>query len=208
MKIGTGHDSETPLAAREGWGDKSAGNLFAAISDKRRIPLNRLIFGLGIRHVGEAAAALLARSYGSWDAFEAAMEAAREHTGEAWDALNNIDGVGPVMASALVDTFHEASTRAAIRRLVEMLEIQSLPAPSVEGSAVTGKTVVFTGTLEQMTRAEAKARAEGLGAKVAGSVSAKTDILVAGPGAGSKLAKAESLGVRVLTEAEWLALIP
>ena len=166
-----------------------------------------MIFALGIRHVGEAAASLLARTYTSWGAFSAAMEAAREHEGAEWEALNDIDGVGPVMAAALVDAFHENSMRAALARLVTHLDIEDVAAPTGDGSPVAGKTVVFTGTLEQMTRAEAKARAEALGAKVAGSVSAKTDILVAGPGAGSKLKKAEELGVEVLSEEDWLELI-
>ncbi len=199
--------SRTPLAEQHGWGARSAENLFRAIDDKRSIPLNRLIFALGIRHVGESSAMLLARHYGGWQAFEAAMTAAREHEGEAWDELVDIDGVGTVMAAAVVDYFHEANARAAMDRLVAELDIQDVAAPQTQGSKVAGKTVVFTGTLEKMTRAEAKARAEGLGAKVSGSVSAKTDIVVAGPGAGSKLKKAEELGIETLTEDEWLALI-
>ena len=195
------------LRTREGWGEKSATNLFAAIAERRKIPLNRLIFALGIRHVGEAAASLLARTYSSWAAFSAAMEAAQTHEGAEWEALNDIDGVGPVMAAALVDAFHEKSMRDALERLVRHLQVEDVAAPSGDGSPVAGKTVVFTGTLEQMTRAEAKARAEALGAKVSGSVSAKTDILVAGPGAGSKLKKAEALGVEVVSEEDWLELI-
>ncbi|MHA3978699.1 NAD-dependent DNA ligase LigA [Halovulum sp. GXIMD14794] len=202
-----GPDSDAPLEKREGWGPKSATNLFAAIDERRRIPLARLIFGLGIRHVGETSAALLARSYGSWTAFRDAMQAARDHEGPEWEALNAIDGVGQVMAGAVVDFFHEESARAAVDRLLEHLDVQDAEAPKTEGSPVVGKTVVFTGTLETMTRAEAKATAESLGAKVSGSVSAKTDIVVAGPGAGSKLKKAEELGVEVMTEEEWRALI-
>ncbi len=197
----------TELRNREGWGAKSAENLFRAIDDRRRIPLNRLIFGLGIRHVGETAAKLLARRYGSWARFAAAMEAAREHHGPDWDELNAIDGVGPILAASLVDFFHEPANRAALDRLVAELDIQDVEAPTATGSPVAGKTVVFTGTLERMTRAEAKARAEALGAKVAGSVSAKTDYVVAGPGAGSKEKKAKELGLTVLSEEEWLALI-
>ena len=202
-----GSGTADPLDKREGWGEKSATNLFRAIDEKRTIPMNRLIFGLGIRHVGESAATLLARTYGDWAPFRAAMEAARDHDGEAWDALNAIDGVGPVMAAALVDFFHEESARAAIDRLTAHLTVETVTAPATADSPVAGKTVVFTGTLEQMTRAEAKARAEALGAKVSGSVSAKTDILIAGPGAGSKLKKAEELGIEVMTEAEWLERI-
>lgn len=202
-----GAQADTPLAEREGWGEKSAENLFAAIDEKRRIPLNRLIFALGFRHVGEAGAMLLARTYNSWAAFAKSMEAARDHEGADWDALNDIDGIGPVMASAVVDAFHQDTARAAMARLVDHLEVQDVLSPSGDGSPVAGKTVVFTGTLEQMTRAEAKARAETLGAKVSGSVSAKTDLLVAGPGAGSKLKKAKELGVEALSETEWLDLI-
>ncbi|QHQ34509.1 NAD-dependent DNA ligase LigA [Algicella marina] len=194
------------LKNREGWGAKSAENLFAAIDEKRSIPLARLIFGLGIRHVGESSAGLLARRYGNWEAFRTEMAAARDHEGPEWEALNGIDGVGTVMAGALVDFFHQAEARAAVDRLVQHLTIED--AEGVAGdSPVAGKTVVFTGTLETMTRAEAKAQAEALGAKVSGSVSAKTDILVAGPGAGSKLTKAESLGVKVLSEEDWRALV-
>ena len=191
----------------EGWGEKSAQKLFDAIESKKNIPLNRLIFALGIRHVGESSAMTLARHYGSWQVFNEAMENARDHSGADWDALNGIDGVGAVMAVALVDYFHEAQTREALRNLVKHLQITDVSAPVVEGSKVGGKIVVFTGTLEKMTRAEAKANAESLGAKVSGSVSAKTDIVVAGPGAGSKRKKAEELGVKVLSEDEWLVLI-
>ncbi len=195
------------LKTREGWGEKSVTNLFAAIEERRTIPLNRLIFALGIRHVGETAAMLLARRYNSWETFHANMEAARDHRGPDWEALNDIDGVGEVMAASLVDYFHEAQARAALERLVSELDVTDVAAPATDGSPVVGKTVVFTGTLEKMTRAEAKARAEALGAKVSGSVSAKTDIVVAGPGAGSKLKKAEELGVDVMDEDAWLALI-
>ncbi|WP_069299103.1 NAD-dependent DNA ligase LigA [Neptunicoccus sediminis] len=197
----------TKLKNRDGFGDKSVSKLFSAIEEKRKIPLNRLIFALGIRHVGETSAAMLARHYTSWDAFFTAMTQAREKSGEAWDELLNIDGVGTVMAEALVDAFHTKNTRDAIARLVAELEVQDVVAPNTSGSAVAGKTVVFTGTLEKMTRAEAKARAETLGAKVSGSVSAKTDLVIAGPGAGSKAKKAESLGVEIISEDDWLELI-
>lgn len=195
------------LKNRDGWGEKSAAKLFAAIEERRTIALNRLIFALGIRHVGESSAMLLARNYGSWQGFEAAMEAAQGHDGEAWEMLNAIDGVGTVMAASVVDFFHDEKTRTALNNLVTRLFIQNVEAPASDGSPVAGKTVVFTGKLEKISRAEAKAQAENLGAKVSGSVSAKTDILVAGPGAGSKLKKAESLGVKVLTEEQWLVLI-
>ena len=202
-----GPGQATQLKNIDGWGDKSAGNLFAAITEKRKIPLARLIFALGIRHVGESSAALLARSYESWENLRAAMEAARDHEGPEWERLIDIDGVGKVMAGAVVDFFHQAETRAAIDRLLPHLAVENAQSPVSNGSPVAGKTVVFTGTLETMSRAEAKAKAEGLGAKVSGSVSARTDIVVAGPGAGSKLKKAEELGVQTMTEEEWRALV-
>lgn len=195
------------LQNKEGWGEKSAQKLFAAIENKRTIPLNRVLFALGIRHVGETGASLLARHYGSWRAFISAMTEASSKDGSTWEELIAIDGVGPVMAATLVDTLHDPNTRAAIDRLVDVLVIEDAIAAGQVASPVSGKTVVFTGTLEQMTRAEAKARAESLGAKVSGSISAKTDYLVAGPGAGSKLKKAESLDVQVLSEEDWLDLI-
>ncbi|MBE9476004.1 MAG: NAD-dependent DNA ligase LigA [Proteobacteria bacterium] len=196
----------TKLKNREGWGDKSATNLFAAINEKRKIPLNKLIYALGIRHVGDTSGTLLAHNYGSWRAFMRAMDQAVNHTGAAWDTLMGIDGVGQVMATTLVDTFHETKTRAAIDRLIGHLDVQDMKKRDTSGSPVFGKTVVFTGALELMTRAEAKVRAENLGAKVSGSVSGKTDYVVAGPGAGSKAKKAAELGVTLLSEAEWLDL--
>ncbi len=197
----------TKLKNREGWGDKSATNLFAAINEKRIIPLNKLIFALGIRHVGDTTGSLLAKNYQSWNAFATAMDAAKDHDGDAWDNLNAIDGVGSVMATTLVDSFDAPETRAAIDRLVAHLDIQDVVQADTSDSPVAGKIIVFTGTLERMTRAEAKDRAETLGAKVSGSVSKKTDIVVAGPGAGSKEKKAKELGVTLMTEDEWLALI-
>ncbi|MEX0339871.1 MAG: NAD-dependent DNA ligase LigA [Arenibacterium sp.] len=195
------------LKNREGWGEKSADNLFAAIEDKRRIPLHRLIFGLGLRHVGETASGLLARHYGNWPSFEAAMDEAHEGAGGAWDDLLSIDGVGTVMATSLVTSFAQSEERASINRLVSQLTVEEAEQPDTSSSPVVGKTVVFTGSLERMTRAEAKARAEALGAKVSGSVSAKTDLLVAGPGAGSKAKKAAELGIETLDEEGWLTLI-
>ena len=195
------------LKNREGWGEKSAQNLFDAIDEKRSIPLGRLIFSLGIRHVGEVVANLLARSYGSWDAFQAAVDAAQNSEGDAWAGLIGIDGIGAVVANSLVNSFAQEAERASIDRLVAHLTVQEAERPRTEGSPVAGKTVVFTGTLERMTRAEAKARAESLGAKVSGSVSAKTDLLVAGPGAGSKETKARDLGVQIIDEDGWFDLI-
>lgn len=192
------------LENRDGYGKTSVAKLFAAIEAKRRIPLDRLIFALGIRHAGEAAAGLLARHYGTWGAFEAAVSAARPGTPE-WAELTAIDGVGAVLASSLAEAFQNPAERAAMDALVAELDPQPVEKPKGD-SAIAGKTVVFTGTLERMTRAEAKARAESLGAKVAGSVSAKTDFLVAGPGAGSKAKEAERLGITILTEEAWLQM--
>lgn len=194
------------LKNREGWGEKSATKLFQAIKDKRVIGLDRVIFALGLRHVGEASARLLAQHYGTWEAFRAGVASAEDGS-EAWEDLLSIDGVGAVMARSLYMAFLQDSEVASIDRLANELEIQPVAAPDSSGSPVAGKTVVFTGTLEKMTRAEAKARAEALGAKVSGSVSKKTDILVAGPGAGSKAAKAAELGIETLDEDGWLELI-
>ncbi|WP_299744080.1 NAD-dependent DNA ligase LigA [uncultured Tateyamaria sp.] len=194
------------LKNREGWGEKSAVNLFDAIDERRNIGLGRMIFALGIRHVGEAAANLLATHYGTWDAFSTAMRGAEEGN-EAWEDLLSIDGVGAVMAGSLATTFNQEAEIASIDRLVAHLNIEEAARPNTSGSPVAGKTVVFTGTLEKMTRAEAKARAEALGAKVSGSVSAKTDLLVAGPGAGSKAKKAADLGIETIDEDGWLDLI-
>ncbi|MEP5762870.1 MAG: NAD-dependent DNA ligase LigA [Litoreibacter sp.] len=195
------------LKNKEGWGEKSAENLFRAIASKRIIPLNRLLFGLGIRHVGESAAQMLSRHFGSWAAFEAAMDQSASFEGPAWDDLLSIDGMGDVMAKSVVQAFAQPTERASINRLVAELDVQSVEMPSNSDSPIAGQTVVFTGTMIKMTRFEAKAQAERLGAKVSGSVSAKTDILVAGPGAGSKEKKAQSLGIRILDEDAWLALI-
>ena len=203
-------DAANPLQKlknRDGWGERSATNLFAAIDERRRIPLNRLIFALGIRHVGESSANLLAQHYGSWPAFEAAMTTATPGEGAAWAELTAIDGVGAVMAGSLVAAFANPAERAAIDALVAHLAVQDVAARAPVDSPVAGKTVVFTGTLTRMSRAEAKARAEALGAKVAGSVSAKTDLVVAGPGAGSKAKDAERLGVMMIDGDAWLALI-
>ena len=197
----------TKLRNRDGFGEKSVTNLFKAIDDKRRIPLGRLIFALGIRHVGEVAAAVLADHFVSWDAFVTAITEAHGRAGSAWDELLSIDGVGETLATSLVSGFNAPAERAAIDRLAAQLTVQDATRRGPVESPVAGKTVVFTGTLEKMSRAEAKARAEALGAKVAGSVSAKTDIVVAGPGAGSKAKDAERLGVRMIDEDAWIALI-
>ncbi|KCV83567.1 NAD-dependent DNA ligase [Actibacterium atlanticum] len=237
------------LKNREGWGDKSAQNLFDAIEERRSIPLNRVIFALGIRHVGEAAAKDLAQNFISWEklvqtvdralpavdrhlATQVAVQAERAAAKaqgrraniarvreEIWATpplpegakasfleIDAIDGIGATVATSLAKAFGNAKERAMIDRLVAQLAIQDAERAATD-SPVAGKTVVFTGTLEKMTRAEAKARAEALGAKVSGSVSKKTDLLVAGPGAGSKAKKAADLGIEVIDEDTWLALI-
>ena len=195
------------LKNREGWGEKSATNLFEAIHDKRRIPFGRLLFALGIRHVGEQVSNLLARHYGKWSVFETAMQAAADPDDAAWSDLLAIDGIGEIMAQSLVGAFSNPAEQASISRLVAKLDVQDAEQPQSANSDIAGKTIVFTGTLEKMTRAEAKARAESLGAKVSGSVSAKTDLVVAGPGAGSKAKKAEALGVETVDEDAWIAMI-
>ena len=195
------------LKNRDGWGDKSANKLFDAIDDKRKVGFGRVLFALGVRHIGEAASNLIAAHYGTWQALETAMDQAALLEGEAWDELIGIDGVGSVMASSLVHAFCQNSERAAIDRLVAHLDISEVIPFDTSDSPVAGKTVVFTGTLELMSRAEAKAKAESLGVKVSGSVSVKTDILVAGHGAGSKTKKASDLGIKTIDEAGWLDLI-
>jgi DNA ligase (NAD+) len=195
------------LKDKEGWGDTSAKNLFAAIEERRKVGLDRFLFALGIRHIGETTARLLARSYGSIEALMAAMKEASDPESEAYQELLSIDGIGEVVAEAVVDFFQEEHNREAVEALLAAgVEPEPLEAQET-GSPVAGKTVVFTGSLELFTRSEAKAKAESLGAKVSGSVSAKTDILVAGPGAGSKLKKAQELDIQILDEQGWLDLI-
>jgi DNA ligase (NAD+) len=201
-------DAASPLKKlknRDGFGEKSVTNLFAAIEARRRIPLDRLIFSLGIRHVGEVASGLIARHYGTWPAFEAAVTVATPDSPE-WADLLSVDGIGAVLAQSLTDAFRNPAERAAIDALVAELQVQPVAARAVVASDIAGKTLVFTGTLEKMSRAEAKARAEAMGAKVAGSVSARTDLVIAGPGAGSKAKDAERLGVKLIDEDAWIAL--
>lgn len=204
--------AEKKLKDREGYGDVSIRNLFGAIDARRKIDLHRLIYALGIRHVGEGNAKLLARHYGTLEAFVDAMRAAAKgqsgdaNTSEAYEDLNSVEGIGAVVADAVVEFFAEPRNIKALDDLLE--EIEVLPAEqAVRDSPVSGKTVVFTGSLEKMTREEAKAMAERLGAKVSGSVSKKTDLVVAGPGAGSKLKDAQKHGVKVLSEDDWFKLI-
>jgi DNA ligase (NAD+) len=211
----------TKLKNREGWGDTSAKNLFDAIDQRRQIPFGKLLFALGIRHIGESAANLIAGHYGDWVIMSRAVDIASqeglakaEKTGKqalldspVMADLLGVDGVGLVMAQSLVAAFSEPRERASFDALFGELNVQKPAAVATSDSLVAGMTVVFTGTLEKMTRAEAKARAEALGAKVSGSVSAKTDILIAGPGAGSKAKKAAGLGVKTMDEDSWLTLI-
>ena len=192
------------LKDREGWGEASVAKLFAAIDERRTIALDRFIFALGIRHVGETTARALARAYGTADHFREQMIAAEPMEGEAWTELNAIDGIGEVVAEAVVQFFGEPHNRDVVDELLKHVRVTELEARSTT-SPVAGKTVVFTGALERMTREEAKAMAERLGAKVSGSVSKKTDLLVAGPGAGSKLKDAEKYGVEVIDENAWFA---
>ncbi|MBB3559255.1 DNA ligase (NAD+) [Rhizobium sp. BK512] len=199
--------SITKLENIDGFGKVSVGKLYAAINDRRSIALHRFIYALGIRHVGETTAKLLARSYNSYEAFATAMKEAATLSGDAWNDLNAIEGIGEVVARAIVEFYKEPRNIEVIGRLLDEVTPQEAEQPVTTGSPVIGKTVVFTGSLEKFTREEAKARAESLGAKVAGSVSKKTDIVVAGPGAGSKLEKARELGVQTMDEDEWLALI-
>ena len=195
------------IAGREGWGDKSADNLIAAIDDRRAVDLDRLIYALGIPQVGSATARLLAKQYGALGDWRKAMGAAENRESEAYAELTDIDGIGPSVVEDILEFFGEAHNRAVLDDLGELLDVQDFEAPDTGGSPIAGKTVVFTGTLETVTRSEAKVRAESLGAKVAGSVSNKTDYVVAGPGAGSKAKKAAELGIATLTEDEWLKLI-
>jgi DNA ligase (NAD+) len=189
------------IAAREGWGETSATKLFNAINARRTIPLDRFILALSIPHVGESTAKLLARNFHSLDAF---LKAMRDK--EAAEELDSIEGIGDVMAKAITDFFAEEHTTKALDRLLDHINVTDVAAHSSR-SPVAGKTIVFTGSLEKMTRSEAKARAESLGAKVAGSVSKKTDLVIAGPGAGSKLSEAAKLNIKVISETEWLELI-
>ena len=195
------------IREREGWGDKSVDNLLASIDDRRHVPLERLIYALGIRQVGQANARLLAKQYGSYDAWRAAMVAASDPESEAYSDLTNIDGVGPSVADDLIAFFAEIHNQSVLSELGDLLDIGEFVRPDDTGSPIAGKTLVFTGTLETVTRGEAKAKAESLGAKVAGSVSKKTDYLVVGSDAGSKAKKAADLGVTILDEQAWLAMI-
>jgi DNA ligase (NAD+) len=199
------HKSE--LLAEEGYGETSVRNLFNAIDQRREIALDRFIYALGMRHVGETTARALARGYGSWKAFYDACLKVAKADAEAIAEMDALDQIGDTVIDSIKAYFGESHNKGIVERLVKQMDkILDVERPKTD-SKIAGKTVVFTGSLEKMTREEAKATAERLGAKAAGSVSKKTDYVVAGPGAGSKLAEAKKLGVQVLTEDEWLKLV-
>jgi DNA ligase (NAD+) len=199
-------NSKLKLEDIEGYGETSVRNLFASIENRRNIALERFIYALGMRHVGETTALALARGYGSWDAFHDACLKVAKGDEEAIAEMDALDQIGDTVIKSVAAYFGESHNRGIVERLTKEVTIVDAEKPK-SNSAVAGKTVVFTGSLEKMTRDEAKATAERLGAKAAGSVSKKTDYVVAGPGAGSKLAEAHKHGVTVLTEDEWLKLI-
>jgi len=196
------------LGQKKGYGAKSVENLFKAIESRRKIPLDRFIYALGIRHIGETTARDLARSLGTFAAFRAAAVAAAQggKDSEAYRDLDNIEGIGETVVEALADFCAEPHNLHALDKLLAEVTVEPIQRAAAVASPIADKTLVFTGTLDKMTRGEAKALAERLGAKVTGSVSNKTDYVVAGADAGSKLTKARELGVNVLTEEEWLKL--
>ena len=198
-------NKDVKLEEIEGFGVTSVRNLFDAIDARREIALDRLIFALGMRHVGDTTALALARGYGSWEAFHDACLRVANGDVETREEMDALDQIGETVIDSITKYFGKSHNRKIVERLTEQITIKDAEKP--KDSAVAGKTVVFTGSLEKMTRDEAKAMAERLGAKVAGSVSKKTDYVVAGPGAGSKLDKAREAGVAVLSEDDWFRLI-
>ncbi|WP_414695423.1 NAD-dependent DNA ligase LigA [Phenylobacterium sp.] len=200
------HEKKDELLALERFAETSVGNLLKNIEARRTISLDRFIYGLGIRHIGETTAVVMARGYGTAEAFLAAMDKVADRDPEAVQELDDMDQIGGAVIEAAAAFFAEDHNRAMVEDLKAQLQVQDAEKPKTD-TAVAGKTVVFTGALEKMTRDEAKAQAERLGAKVSGSVSKKTDLVVAGPGAGSKLKTAAELGIQVLTEDEWLELV-
>ena len=198
------------LLEREGWGEQSVDNLLAAIEERRRVPLDRFLYALGIRHIGEGNARLLARHYGGLDALREAAASAASREGEAWEALTGIDGMGAGRAEDLVAFLADPRSARIVEALAAEVTVEENAAaaagPGEDAEGLAGRTVVFTGTLAALSRREAKARAEQIGMRVVGSVSAKTDFVVAGEAAGSKKRRAEELGIKVLTEDDWLEL--
>ncbi|MCI5074235.1 NAD-dependent DNA ligase LigA [Oricola sp.] len=190
------------LKNRDGYGEVSAQKLFDAIEERRTIPLERLIYALGIRHVGESTARTLARSYGTWAAFETVALKIAEGDEAAREEMDALEDIGDAVIDSLARYFNEPHNRAMVEALVGQLTVEEAERPATD-TALSGKTIVFTGSLERMSRDEAKAMAERFGAKASGSVSKKTDLVVAGPGAGSKLAKAQEFGIEVIDEDEW-----
>jgi DNA ligase (NAD+) len=199
-------NKQIKLEEQEGYGETSVGNLFEAIEERREIALDRFIYSLGIRHVGETTALALARGYGSWKAFHDAGLKVAKGDEEARAEMDALDQIGETVIESIGAYFGESHNRGIVERLTREVTVLDAEKPKT-GTAIAGKTVVFTGALEKMTREEAKAMAERLGAKAAGSVSKKTDFVVAGPGAGSKLTEAKKFGVTVLSEDEWLKLV-
>jgi DNA ligase (NAD+) len=205
--------SLTKLENIDGFGAVSVKKLFAAIDDRREIAFSRFLFGLGIRHVGETNARRLARHFVSFAALVAAGESAEIPQGKgdkgnaAWQEINGVNGIGGIVAEAVVEFFNEDHNREVVAALLKQVTVLDEEQVGNVSSPVAGKTVVFTGALEKMSRDEAKAMAEKLGAKTAGSVSKKTDLVVAGPGAGSKLKQATELGIEVIDEDAWFALV-
>ncbi len=200
-------DKRDAILHREGWGESSVSRLLEAIEKRRTIPFHRFLHALGIPQIGQSTAKLLARQYGTLDAWRSAMAQATDPASDAYAGLVAIDGIGPSVAGDLLGFLSDARNGAALDALLEHLQVEAHVAPAIQNTPVAGKTVVFTGTLEKMTRSEAKAKAESLGAKVSGSVSKKTDYVVVGADAGSKASKARELGVSVLSEDEWLTLV-
>jgi DNA ligase (NAD+) len=197
---------EAEIAKREGWGAQSARNLSQAIAARRRIGFARFIYALGIRRIGEANAKLLARHYGSYEAWRGQMLEATVVGSEARSQLGSILGIGPAIAEELAEFFSEPRNLAVVDELAALLDIEP-PPPDAVGAWLSGKTIVFTGSLAGMTRPEAKARAEALGARVTDTVSKKTDFVVLGADSGSKAKRAAELGVRTLTEQEWEGML-
>ena len=200
-------ESMKPLRNREGWGPLSVKNLFKSIEHRRKVPLNRFIYALGIPQVGQATAKLLARHYLSYGAWKEAMIAAKDPKNEAYAELISIDGIGPSVSEDLVAFFDEPHNIEVLEGLTKEVMVLDEKLIQIKSSPLVNKTIVFTGALQRMSRPEAKVQAEALGAKVASSVSSKTDYVVVGEDAGSKAKMAKELGVKILTEEEWLKLV-